>query len=249
MSNNHKCKKEKITLIYIMSQTQLPPNTYTPCATENTVCPVPSNEPTLIAYKPDISNGDIYFRGVTGPVDCNNTNFGDPEFNTPKQCLKFTYPTSINTLQYDPVTGLPVATSGFQVCADEGYICDPAKLNPAVSNLPVDVIFGANKHYNYARFVGSAECTSTVFGETSQDKGQRQCLWRPAAPIPLSPSPSPGPSPGPSPSNITPSPTSPPGPSVKSKTGLIITIIIGLVILIIFIIIIALFLKKEHKNK
>lgn len=235
-----------------MSQTQLPPNTYTFCAKEGSVCPVPSDEPTLIAYKTVDNTGNIYFRGVTGPVDCDSSVFGDPLIGTPKECLKFTYPSSINTLQYDPITGLPVATSGFQVCADEGTICDPAKLNPAVGNTPVDVVFGANDHFNYARISGSIDCTTPIFGETAPEhKGQRVCLWRPAAPIPSAPAPAPIPPPPSSisPSPITPSPITPPKPfHTKSKTGLIITIVIGLVSLVIIIIIIIILFLKHNRN-
>jgi hypothetical protein len=57
--------------------------TFTYCAPENGTCAV--NGLTLVAYGP--YGGPFTYKAVSGPVACNNANFGDPARNYVKKCF------------------------------------------------------------------------------------------------------------------------------------------------------------------
>lgn len=213
-----------------MAQTILP-NTYIKCANENETCKI--NTLSSVSYKATDNTGQIYFRDSSVPMMCDNVNFGNPDAGKLKECSTLPVPYSITSLKYDPVTGLPDKSSGFNICAIEGSICNPSLIDTSVnSNTPIDILFGADKNYTYANIIGSIDCMDTVFGDVaSNNKGNRVCLWRKSTPqnaglstfsltsAKLHPSPSPSfppsspPPPQPSPPPPQPSPP-PPSPFI-----------------------------------
>lgn len=239
-----------------MSNTLLP-NTYTPCTTQNNVCDIPSPGSYVVAYKSNNNTGNIHFRDTNKSIECNNYIFGDPAANTEKECLIMPFPKSMTSLQFDPNTGLPVASSGYQHCADELSTCDPSKLDSSIGNNPVDILFGTNGKFVYSNIIGPVDCSTTIFGDPAPNS-HKVCLWRPSS---ISPSHGPTPpTPSPTPSPPTPSPSTPsiiipifpqPSPSIipKSKIGLIIGLIVGFVLILIIIIIIIAMSKKKHNKK
>ena len=234
------------------------PDTYTACAVEGDVCPVPSNVPTIVGYTTVNEDADIYFRDVKDPIECKTGIFGDPAPFVAKKCLKLPFPEAMLKLAYDPVSGLPVESLGFKHCAHAGAICDPSRLDPSVSNKPVDIMYGAEGKYTYAQIIGPVNCTDTVFGDPAPYKAKK-CLWRippstspitPPTPSPPPPTPSPSPPftpPEPEPPIISPPKHAPPVPP-KSKIGLILGLVFGFILLIIIIVIIIFIMKKKSKK-
>jgi hypothetical protein len=115
------------------------PNGYGYCAGEHQRCDFSGTRD--VAYG---ANGQFYYKTwVTGGVDCNNENFGDPLVGAGKACYT-----------KESRTG----PSGYTPCAWENQRCDFSGTR--------DVAYGANGQFYYKTWVtGGVDCNNGTFGD------------------------------------------------------------------------------------
>ena len=207
---------------------------YSQCATENQQCSFTG--PMSIAYTAATTTSPAYYRNAPNGIPCNNTTFGDPSPNNPKQCLISNIPTDIVY-----VSGIPTS---FTKCADEKQTC-----NPGTSN-PVDILYGANGSYVYANAT-SVPCNNTIFGDPSPNN-PKACYWRIPTQTSLAPPMSPQAPIAPT-QPIAPAPLAPIGPQPSpsprkriSTTDIIIIIVVILLVLIMIILAIYFLAKRKR---
>jgi len=117
--------------------TPLAPGIWTPCATEGGNCGFSGTQ--AVAFG---ANGHFAYGVYSGGAPC-NTSFGNPAPGTPKAC-------------YTSTTLTPPAPGIWTPCAGEGGTCSFSGTQA--------VAFGANGHFAYGVFTGSALC-NTGFGD------------------------------------------------------------------------------------
>jgi len=113
------------------------PGTWTFCATEGGTCSFSGTQ--AVAFG---ANGHFAYGVFTGGAPC-NTSFGNPAPGTPKAC-------------YTSTTLTPPAPGIWTPCAGEGGTCSFSGTQA--------VAFGANGHFAYGVYTGSALC-NTGFGD------------------------------------------------------------------------------------
>ncbi len=113
------------------------PGIWTPCAGEGGTCSFSGTQ--AVAFG---ANGHFAYGVYTGSALC-NTGFGDPAPGASKSC-------------YTSTTLTPPAPGAWTFCSTEGKTCSFSRTQA--------VAFGANGHFAYGVFTGSALC-NTGFGD------------------------------------------------------------------------------------
>jgi len=139
---------------------------YAPCAEEKSNCNFTGKK--SVAYQAIDKSGSVHFRNPENGVMCDTDMFGDPAPGQPKQCLLLDIPSNISYAD-----GLPV---NFKQCADQDGECYPKKDDDTPVEMPVDILYGADGKYVYAKTV-STPCNNTIFGDPEPGKVKR-CYWR-----------------------------------------------------------------------
>lgn len=155
--------------------------------------------PRSVAYAAVDKTGSIFYRNLSGTVNCNSGTFGDPSPGHTKACYAAVLPSDFVSRQIFDASGNPTE---WKNCATE----NSGACNPQQSQ-PVDIIYGANGHYVYANAL-EAPCNNSIFGDPSPGH-VKNCWWRASIPVgPIPPAPIP-------PAPIPPAPITPIGPPVS----------------------------------
>lgn len=126
----------------------VPPATWIACANEGGVCSYSGNHQVRFG-----ANGVYATRVATGPVNCNNTVFGDPLKDVYKGCA---YYSDATTSAVTPPIAVSTATT-WTTCAKENGTCSFSGTR--------EVRYGANNTFSTKVFTGSAACNNTVFSD------------------------------------------------------------------------------------
>lgn len=130
---------------------------WTYCAQEGETCYVQG--PARVRYG---ANGRFNTIRVNGPVPCNNSVFGDPNYGVVKHCEYI--------LDYNPGPGpgpRPGPGGSWEYCADEDGVC--------YLPYPTTVRYGVGGRYTYIQARGSVSCSNNVFGDPAY--GQRKSCF------------------------------------------------------------------------
>lgn len=164
---------------------------YNFCSAETGTCELSS--PRSVAYAAVDKTGSIFYRNLSGTVNCNDNTFGDPSPGHAKACYAASLPTDFASGQIFDTNGNP--TGEWKNCGTENSgTCNPLQANP------VDIIYGAAGHYVYANAL-AAPCGNNIFGDPAPGH-VKSCWWRPSTSVGPNPAPV-GPTP-PAPIPITP---------------------------------------------
>jgi hypothetical protein len=126
-----------------------PPGYSAYCAAENQHCYFSGTKDVAYGADPSCTSCWAIQHSVTGGVDCNNNQFGDPDYGTVKACY---------TKDQTTTGGSTGPRPGYTYCADENTHC--------YFSGTMDVAYGRDGHFNFQYGVTNGiDCNNANFGD------------------------------------------------------------------------------------